>query len=153
MKILKFKKEQFDTNDAQKLVLDLEAELGVNLMNHNSKKPNNVHGYVNTSSDGDVEVYLYEQEDINDIVALPDEHEEVIEIEDKDKKKKVKRKYKLKALSNNRYKKCNLTDTIIKTKCDNFFNGKGFKKHPDMKDKDMIRQNRMGQDLWLIYTN
>jgi len=72
MKILKFKHDTEDpTKDAHQHCLDLEAATGLSLMNHDPLHPNEVHGYINTSSDGTVEVYLYEQEDVDAIVATP----------------------------------------------------------------------------------
>lgn len=158
MKIIKFKKEQFNTNDAYQLALDVEAELGVNLMNHDKNNPNDVHGYINTDSNGNVEVFLYEQEDVNFISARQMYNTEKVKIGEKellDKKtgKKIKedvfeeRTYSIQALPNERYKKCELSDSQIKNKLEKvMITEKGFEKHPDMKDKDILLKDSIGQD-------
>ena len=71
MKIIVVKKDGFDTRDAHAVMLELEAELGVNLHVADPKNPNQVHGFVNTSGDGTVEVHLYEDADVQKIDAAP----------------------------------------------------------------------------------
>ena len=98
MRKLVYQADKFDTKDAHAVMLELEAELGINLSVKDAKNPNVVHGYVNTSSDsvvyhpvmgidkdglpvkisetveqipGSVEVYLYEQTDVTKIDAIP----------------------------------------------------------------------------------
>ena len=131
MKVLKYKKEQFNTDDANQVCLDLEAELGISLMNKDPKNPNEVQGYISTSSDGDIEVCLYEQKDIDAIDARPEMYIEDVEVEKDGKKVKEKRTYKIK--ENVPRKKCSLTDEFLIEKCEAYFiNGKGFKRHKDM---------------------
>ena len=143
MKTLKFKKENHG-QDPHALCLELETELGVNLMNKDPNNPNDVHGYINTGGDGEVEVFLYEKEDIDTINALPDIHTEEIEVEKNGKKVKEIRTYKIK--ENVPRKKCTLTDTVISQKCTNFFEViKGFKKHDDMQDKNIILKDISGK--------
>lgn len=145
MKTLKFKKYQFCTDDARTLCLELEAELGVNLMNKDSNNPNEVQGFMNTSSGGDVEVFLYEKEDIDAINALPETNTEEVEVVKNGKKVKEQRTYKIK--ENVPRKKCNLTDAVISQKCTNFFEtAKGFTKHYDMKGKDILKKDIFGRE-------
>jgi hypothetical protein len=44
----------------------LEDKLGIPLQNKDSKNPNQVCGYVNTSGDGDVEVHTYQESELPD---------------------------------------------------------------------------------------
>jgi hypothetical protein len=156
MKIIKFKKEQFNTDDAHQLCLDVEKELGVSLMNKDPKNPNDVHGYINTSGDGTVEVCLYEQEDVDFIVARPMTNTERVKVGERDvivKGKSQKedifeeRTYNIQALPNEKYKKCEIADNQIKTKLNKvMITDKGFAKHPDMADKDILVKDYLGQD-------
>jgi hypothetical protein len=111
MKILKYKTNLDPTKDAHQLCKDLEISLGVKLMVDDPDNPNEVQGYFNTSSDGAVEVCLYENDDITRINISP-EHL---------KSKAFKKK--------NILKKTDLSDEEILTRCDNHFTGKGFTKH------------------------
>jgi hypothetical protein len=128
MKILKYKAEQFNANNAHQICLDLETQLGVNLMNHDTNNPNEVQGYINTSGDGDIEVCLYEQEDVDAINARPQTHTEEVIVEKNGKEKKGLRTYQTR--SNVPLKKCGLSDEILIQKCNNYFvDIKGFKHH------------------------
>ncbi len=71
MKVLHFKLEEDVTKDAYEHCLDIEAELGINLMKKHANDTNEIHGYINTSSDGTIEVCLYEDEDLEHIAKLP----------------------------------------------------------------------------------
>lgn len=72
MRILKYKAGAFNTDDAASLCMEMETALGLRLCVTNPLLPNDVHGYLNTDSDGNVEVYLYEQADCAAIEAKPD---------------------------------------------------------------------------------
>lgn len=74
MRIYHYKHDNEDpTKIAVDLVGEIETALGLKLQVDNGDEPNDVHGYMNTSGDGDVIVYLYDQPDIDAIQALPDE--------------------------------------------------------------------------------
>ena len=72
MRILKYKANTFNTDEAPVVCAALEAQLGLNLCVHDPNAPNDVHGYLNTSGDGEIEVYLYDAEDCDAIEATPD---------------------------------------------------------------------------------
>lgn len=72
MRILKYKADAFDTDEAPTVCTSLETSLGLRLCVTDLSAPNNVHGYLNTGSDGEVEVHLYEQADCDAIEAVPD---------------------------------------------------------------------------------
>lgn len=72
MRILKYTANQFDTDTAPALCAALEASLGLRLCVTDPLLPNDVHGFVNTSSDGGVEVHLYEPADCDAIEAKPE---------------------------------------------------------------------------------
>lgn len=146
MKLLKYKASNFTTDSAHQLCLDLEASLGVNLMNHDPNNPNEVHGYFNTNSDGDIEVCLYEQEDIEAINAIPVSLTEEIEIERDGKKVKERRTHARRAI-NVPLVRCALPDAVVVAKCDHeFITKKGWKKHPDMGGKSIKRGDHYGRE-------
>ena len=70
MRILKYKADAFNPDDAPALCAALETALGLNLCVHDPNAPNDVHGYLNTSAEG-VEVHLYDAEDAAAIEAMP----------------------------------------------------------------------------------
>ena len=72
MRILRYKAEQFDTTEAGTVCDQLEAALGLSLCVHDAAAPNAVHGHLNTDSDGNVEVVLYEAADVAAMEAIPD---------------------------------------------------------------------------------
>ena len=72
MRILHYKATQFDTAEAATVCDQLEAALGVALCVHDAAAPNAVHGHLNTDSDGNVEVVLYEAADVAAMEAIPD---------------------------------------------------------------------------------
>ena len=72
MRILHYKAEQFDTTEAATVCGQLEAALGLSLCVHDAAAPNPVHGHLNTDSDGNIEVHLYEPADVAAIEAIPD---------------------------------------------------------------------------------
>lgn len=68
MKVIKLRKNDNDpTDDAMQICDLMESKFGVSLYNRSAANPNDVHGYLNTSSDGSVEVYFYEQEDVEEM--------------------------------------------------------------------------------------
>ena len=71
MRVLKYRRNDFDTTEAHGLCMELEAVLGVALCVKDAANPNPVDGYFNTSSDGTVEVCLYEAADAAAIEATP----------------------------------------------------------------------------------
>jgi hypothetical protein len=82
MKTLRYKHSaENPTENAHQHCLDVEAATGLSLMNHDPLNPNAVDGYMNTNSDGTVEFHLYEQADIDAIIALPLHIETVVERE------------------------------------------------------------------------
>lgn len=102
---------QHDNDDptprAHQHCLDVEAATGLTLHNDDPANPRPVDGYVNTSSDGTIEVCLYEAIDVAWLDAMPEEVEqEVPELDDqgnpklddkgKPKRKKVKQRIKTK---------------------------------------------------------
>lgn len=127
MRTIKYKKENFDvTKDAAEILKEIEIELGIKLSNDNPNSPNEVQGYLNTSSEGAVEIYFYEQADIDFIDSLPEFNIEEIEIERNGKMVKEKRKYRIK--ENVPRKKCILPDNFLIERCNNYFlNKKGLK--------------------------
>lgn len=130
MKLIKYFKSDLSTDDAHQLCLDIEADLGANLHYDGT---NDVHGYMNTGSDGDVEIYLYEPEDIVAIDAHPDQ---IIDGKVKKTKSDVPRKH------------CTLTDGQIKTRLDRALKqNKGFIDHPDMNGKAIKRVNAFGFEV------
>jgi len=71
MQIFKVENKAHKTEDAHALCLELETHLGVNLSNKSQSNPNEVHGFLNTDSLGNIEVHLYEQPDLDLINSLP----------------------------------------------------------------------------------
>jgi len=133
MRTLKYKAENFNTNDANAICLELEQELGINLSNKNKDNPNIVHGYLNTSSDGDIEVFFYEDNDIATINALPEINTEKIKIG----KQEFERTYKIK--SDVPRAKCELADNILLSKCDKIFKARNIKY-----EAGIVRKNYFG---------
>lgn len=70
MKALVYRLQGFNVKDAQALCDELEAELGLSLCVRDPSAPNDVHGYLNTGSDGYVEIFLYEGPDVAVIAAM-----------------------------------------------------------------------------------
>lgn len=70
MRSLHYTLNQFDTKDAHDLCMELEAALGVNLCVKDAKHPNDVHGCLNTDSDGNVEIFLYDAVDVDAIARM-----------------------------------------------------------------------------------
>ena len=64
MKILTYKFDTDITDSLESHILDIEKELGVHLMKHSVDDTAPIHGHVNASSDGKIEVCLYEESDI-----------------------------------------------------------------------------------------
>lgn len=64
MKILTYKFNTDITDSLESHILDIEKELGVHLMKHSVDDTAPIHGHVNASSDGKIEVCLYEESDI-----------------------------------------------------------------------------------------
>lgn len=64
MKILTYKFDTDITDSLEAHILDIEKELGVHLMKHSVDDTAPIHGHVNASSDGKIEVCLYEESDI-----------------------------------------------------------------------------------------
>ena len=65
MKILELRlNDQDPTDDAQQICDVFELSSGLRFCNRSATEPNDVHGFINTNSEGDVHVYLYETEDI-----------------------------------------------------------------------------------------
>jgi len=71
MHVFKVKIPDYDTNQAHNLAVEIGDHLGVDLCNHDKENPNPVHGYMNTDSEGNVEVYLYEPKEVEIINNLP----------------------------------------------------------------------------------
>lgn len=68
MKTIKLKKNDRDpTHDAQGICDLIEKQFGVALCNRSATIPNDVHGYLETSSDGSISICLYEQKDVNEM--------------------------------------------------------------------------------------
>lgn len=108
MKTIKYQSAKDTTESATQTLTELEALLGIALSNKNTVTPNSVNGYVNVYSDGSVEVNLYDTNDLSHLTSNAP-----IEIHSK-------------------------SDEFIIEKCKAYFEEKGYKKHNDMGDNEMI---------------
>jgi len=123
MKILKYKAEQFNTDEANSLCEELETLLGVSLSNKDRDNPNEVHGHFCTGSEGDIEVYLYDDEDATALNELPSDIET--------KPGKIQR-IKHPGVP---HAKHNKNEAVLFQKChDKFVTEMGCKVHEDCKD-------------------
>jgi hypothetical protein len=116
MKKLIYQAEHFNTDDAHAVMLELETELGINLSVKDAKNPNVVHGYVNTSSDGTIEVCLYEAADVTRIDAMPQ-----YKVDEKLVLRKVKEFEGI-------YRKASIADITLKSKVESVLSKRGMTK-------------------------
>ena len=73
MRIIQYKTDAFNTDDAAILCAELEASLGVSLHVTDPAHPNLQYGALYTHSDGIIEIHLYEQEDCLAMDSIPEE--------------------------------------------------------------------------------
>lgn len=73
MKIITYKFDTDITDTLESHIIDIETELGVHLMKHSVDDTAPIHGHVNISSDGKMEVFLYEDSDV-EILNKTDAH-------------------------------------------------------------------------------
>jgi hypothetical protein len=123
MRVLKFRHENgHDTQQAHAMVSDLEQRLGVKLMAH--APGGTVDGYVNTFSDGTVEVCLYDDEDLVAIAALPAGHK----------------------AGSVQYRATSKADAVLVAQAATYLkNERGFADHPDMGGASVVRTDFHGK--------